>query len=215
MRTSLRTRTGDVYSADAPPRREGAELTAAVLDERFEIGEPIGSGGMGTVYAATDRASGERVAVKVLTGSSEMTDRFLREARVLSSLRHPAIVRYLAHGDGPEGLGIGTAGVEQGRPLADEGDDLGSVEELMIDLHTGRVSYAVISFGGFLGMGDKLFAIPWDMLSVDTDEEHFVMDIDKETLENAPGFDKDNWPQVVSRNWLAEVYTYYDIQPYW
>src|SRR5579872_2123204 len=57
---------------------------------------------------------------------------------------------------------------------------LGTIEHLMIDVENGRVAYAVLSFGGFLGMGDKLFAIPWSALMVDTDEEQFILDIDKQ-----------------------------------
>jgi hypothetical protein len=59
----------------------------------------------------------------------------------------------------------------------------------MIDLENGRIAYAVLSFGGFLGMGDKLFAIPWNTLTVDTVEKRFVLDVDKKKLELAPGFD--------------------------
>ena len=94
------------------------------------------------------------------------------------------------------------------------GEDLGKVEDLMIDLQAGRISYAVLSFGGFLGLGDKFFAIPWSLLEVDTDEECFRLDLDKSVLENAPGFDKDNWPQFVTREWLSDLYVYYNLPPY-
>lgn len=96
-----------------------------------------------------------------------------------------------------------------------EGDDLGKIEELMIDLTNGRISYAVLSFGGILGIGDKLFAIPWEALYVDTQKEVIVLDVDKQTLENAPGFDKDNWPDTTDHAWLVDVYTYYGYHPYW
>ncbi len=79
-----------------------------------------------------------------------------------------------------------------------QGEELGSLEEIMIDLNSGRVAYAVLSFGGFLGLGDKYFAIPWQALFVDTEKEEIVLDISKEKLENAPGFDKDNWPSTVN-----------------
>jgi len=95
------------------------------------------------------------------------------------------------------------------------GEDLGKLEEIMLDLDEGRASYAVLSFGGFLGVGDKLFAIPWDALSVDTENEEIVLDIQKEQLENAPGFDKDDWPKTTDRDWLVEVYSYYGYDPYW
>lgn len=96
-----------------------------------------------------------------------------------------------------------------------EGQSLGNIEDFMIDLDNGRVSYAVLSFGGFLGVGDKLFAIPWDSLHVDTTNERFVLDVPKEKLENAPGFDKSNWPNMADRAWGQKIYKYYDVQPYW
>ncbi len=79
-----------------------------------------------------------------------------------------------------------------------EGQDLGKVEDVVIDMGTGKVRYAVLSFGGFLGVGDKLFAVPFHSLRVEHDAKaktsHFVANIDKKTLENATGFDKKDWP---------------------
>jgi sporulation protein YlmC with PRC-barrel domain len=95
------------------------------------------------------------------------------------------------------------------------GETLGKLEEIMIDLDEGRVAYAVLSFGGFLGVGDKLFAIPWQALTVDTDNEEVVFDVQKDALEQAPGFDKDDWPETIDRDWLGEVFTYYGYEPYW
>lgn len=85
----------------------------------------------------------------------------------------------------------------------------------MIDLGSGRVAYAVLAAGGFLGMGEKFFAIPWDLLTVDTDDEEIVLNVEKEILKNAPGFDKDNWPQTTDRAWISEVFDYYGSKPYW
>jgi sporulation protein YlmC with PRC-barrel domain len=95
------------------------------------------------------------------------------------------------------------------------GEDLGKVDELMIDIPSGRVAYAVLSFGGFLGMGNKLFAVPWNALRVDEDEQCFVLDVDKRTLESAPGFDKSNWPDMADNAWGSEIYRYYNTTPYW
>lgn len=92
---------------------------------------------------------------------------------------------------------------------------LGTIEHLMIDVEKGRIAYAVLSFGGFLGMGDKLFAIPWSALRVDTGEEQFILDVDKQRLEGAPGFDKAHWPNMADRTWGAEVCSYYGAKPYW
>ena len=95
------------------------------------------------------------------------------------------------------------------------GEDLGSVKEIMIDTPSGRVAYAVLSFGGFFGFGDKLFAIPWEVLTVDDDRKCLVLDADKATLEKAPGFDKDHWPDMADSRWGTQVYTYYGRKPYW
>lgn len=96
-----------------------------------------------------------------------------------------------------------------------QGEDLGKVEDLMIDLENGRVRYAVLSFGGFMGMGDKLFAIPPEALRVDAENERLVLDVDRSRLENAPGFDKDNWPNTAEMGWQLEVYEFYGQTPYW
>jgi len=95
------------------------------------------------------------------------------------------------------------------------GEDLGKVDDIMIDLPTGRIAYAVLSFGGFLGMGDKLFAIPWSSFTLDEDEKCFILNIDKATLENAPGFDKDNWPDMAEPSFRRQVYDYFNAKPYW
>jgi len=94
-------------------------------------------------------------------------------------------------------------------------EDLGKIEHLMIDVDTGRVAYAVLSFGGFLGMGDKLFAIPWSALAVDTGEKQFILEVDKKLLERAPGFHKGHCPDMADRVWGAEGNKYYGAKPYW
>ena len=97
------------------------------------------------------------------------------------------------------------------------GEHLGNIKELMIDLDGGLIAYAVLSFGGFLGMGDKLFAIPWEALTIDEENHSVILDVDKEVLKEAPGFDKDNWPDNAKyeAGWLLGVYEYYGYSPYW
>ncbi len=68
-----------------------------------------------------------------------------------------------------------------------QGEDLGDIEELMINLRDGCIAYAVLSFGGIAGLGDKLFAIPWKALQLRPEEHTFVLDVRKDKLENAPG----------------------------
>jgi sporulation protein YlmC with PRC-barrel domain len=94
-------------------------------------------------------------------------------------------------------------------------EDLGKIEHVMLDPERGRIAYAVLSFGGFLGMGDKLFAIPWSALTLDTVEKRFILNVDKELLKRAPGFDKDHWPNMADQAWGTNVYKYYGAKPYW
>jgi len=96
-----------------------------------------------------------------------------------------------------------------------QGENLGKVEEVMIDAMPGRIAYAVLSFGGFLGVGDKLFAVPWKALNYDPQQQAFVINADKKVLEKAPGFDKNNWPDMSDTNLRANIYSYYNTEPYW
>ena len=95
------------------------------------------------------------------------------------------------------------------------GESLGEIEAIMLDVRSGRIAYAVLSFGGFLGMGSKLFAIPWNALTLDAKEKRFVLNVSKEKLENAEGFDKDHWPSMADMTWAVRVHEYYDVVPYW
>lgn len=87
--------------------------------------------------------------------------------------------------------------------------DLGKVEDLMIDMSSGNIDYAVLSFGGALGFGNKLFAIPMGALKIDGDKKCCVLNVEKEHLKNAPGFDKDNWPNTADAEWQSTIKSYY------
>ena len=90
-----------------------------------------------------------------------------------------------------------------------EGEDLGDIKDIMLNVFDGKVSYAVLEFGGFLGMGEKLFAVPWEALKLDAENKRFTLDVGKERLENAPGFDKDHWPNMADETWAKEINAYY------
>jgi sporulation protein YlmC with PRC-barrel domain len=96
-----------------------------------------------------------------------------------------------------------------------QGEKLGTIEDIMLDVGSGRVAYAVLSFGGVLGMGDKLFAVPWSAMTLDADRKCFVLDVAKDKLQSAPGFDKDHWPTMADQSWASQVYAYYNQPPYW
>jgi sporulation protein YlmC with PRC-barrel domain len=99
--------------------------------------------------------------------------------------------------------------------ITPKGDDIGDIKEVVIDPSSGRVAYAVVSFGGFLSMGEKLFAVPFSAFEYDMDKNKYVLDVTKERLEAAPGFDSDNWPSMADEKWNRDVYKYYDRAPYW
>ena len=92
-----------------------------------------------------------------------------------------------------------------------DGEDRGDIKELMIEMSSGRIAYAVLSFGGLLGLGDKLFAVPWAALTLDTANKRFTLNALKETLKDAPGFDKDHWPSMADKGWATGVHNFYGV----
>jgi len=96
-----------------------------------------------------------------------------------------------------------------------ENDDIGRIEEIMIDLVNGRVAYAVMAFGGVLGMGNKLFAVPWSALKVDEDRRCFILNVSRAQLDNAPGFSKDHWPDLADPDWQQQINRHYGTESYW
>lgn len=114
-------------------------------------------------------------------------------------------------GPGPDVMGADTLiGNDVCNPAY---EPLGTVKEIMLDMRSGQVAYAVLSFGGFLGMGEKLFAVPWSALVLDTKNKRFVLDVDKDRLENAPGFDASDWPDMANDEWEKTVNDYYGTKP--
>ncbi|MBS4538709.1 PRC-barrel domain-containing protein [Clostridium sp. D2Q-11] len=96
-----------------------------------------------------------------------------------------------------------------------DNDKLGKIEDIVIDYHNGVIAYGILSVGGFLGIGDDLYAIPWRALTLDPKEEKFILDADKEKLKDAPSFKKERWPDMDKREWHTNIHTYYSMQPYW
>jgi sporulation protein YlmC with PRC-barrel domain len=96
-----------------------------------------------------------------------------------------------------------------------EGEALGEIKDIVIDWEAGEVAYIVLSFGGLLGFGDKLFAMPLEAFSLNAREGVFLLDISKEKLAEAPGFDEDNWPNYPQKQFVEELHHYYGFTPYW
>lgn len=116
-------------------------------------------------------------------------------------------------GPGPEVMDAAT--LQGDKVINAVGEDLGKIEAIMLDVASGRIAYTVLSFGGFLGMGTKLFALPWGALTLNARERCFVLDVNREKLENANGFDKDHWPSMADPTWASELHAYYGVAPYW
>lgn len=117
------------------------------------------------------------------------------------------------YGPGPEIMAAST--LEGDVVVNGRGEDLGKIKEVMLDVPSGQVAYAVLSFGGTLGIGDKLYAIPWSALTLDTDRKCFILDVDAERLKLAPAFDKDHWPSMADFAWATEVHAYFGQRNYW
>jgi hypothetical protein len=103
--------------------------------------------------------------------------------------------------------------VEGTRVYGADGKHIGSIERLILGKRDGRVAYAVLSFGGFLGIGHDHYPLPWDKLSYDTQLDGYRIDLTKEQIEGAPSYadDDDSWYNNNGRR----VYDYYGVPPYW
>ena len=88
-------------------------------------------------------------------------------------------------------------------------EDLGDIKEIMLDMNTGQVAYVVLAFGGLFGMGEKLFAVPWQALHLDTANKRMVLNVEKEKLKKAPGFNRDNWPDLDDIAWANSIHSFY------
>lgn len=94
-------------------------------------------------------------------------------------------------------------------------EKLGSVEDVMIDKRSGRIAYAVLSFGSFLGVGGHYYPLPWEKLNYDTAKGGYVVDVDRETLEGAPSYSDHATAAWDDDAWGRDVYMYYGVHPFW
>jgi sporulation protein YlmC with PRC-barrel domain len=128
--------------------------------------------------------------------------------------RGAAIVgRGVGDGPGPDVMGAST--LEGDKVYSSDGEHVGKISEIMLDVRGGRIAYAVLTSGGFLGMGDTLHAIPWGALTLDTDEKCFRIGVTAQRIKDAPGFDKDSWPAMADPQWGTTLHEYYGRNPYW
>jgi sporulation protein YlmC with PRC-barrel domain len=116
-------------------------------------------------------------------------------------------------GPGPDIMAAAT--LDGNKVMSSDGEHVGKISDIMLDVRNGRIAYAVLSEGGFLGMGSNLHAIPWSALTLDTDEKCFFVDITAQRLKDDPGFNKDHWPTMADAKWGESMHSYYNRQPYW
>ncbi len=95
-----------------------------------------------------------------------------------------------------------------------EGEKLGSVDSVMLDKRSGKVAYAVMSFGGFLGIGDRYHPLPWNVLHYDTEKDGYVVNLSKDTLTEAPSFERHEMA-LSRREEHDRLHSYYGVMPYW
>ena len=88
-------------------------------------------------------------------------------------------------------------------------ETLGTIDNILLDMQLGRIAYAVMSTSGFLGIGERLFPIPWSALTLDADRNCFVMDSSKKRFERAPGFDRGQWPKRAGFDWHEAVHNFH------
>jgi sporulation protein YlmC with PRC-barrel domain len=112
-------------------------------------------------------------------------------------------------GPGPELMGAGTLIGDHVHNPANV--HLGVVKEVMLDMRTGKIAYAVLSSGGVFSIGEKLFAVPWSALKLDTLNKRLTLDVEKERFDNAPGFASDDWPDMADKSWADSVHAHYAI----
>jgi hypothetical protein len=96
-----------------------------------------------------------------------------------------------------------------------QGERLGEVYNFMVDKYSGQVAYAVMSFGGFLGIGESYHPLPWRVLNYDTSMAGYIVDLDKDRLRGAPSFSRNETPDWSNREWGTRVHDYYGVPPYW
>ncbi|HKR39071.1 MAG TPA: PRC-barrel domain-containing protein [Paraburkholderia sp.] len=116
-------------------------------------------------------------------------------------------------GPGPDVMAADT--LEGNKVISADGEHVGKISDIMLDVRSGRVAYAVLSEGGFLGMGDNLHAIPWSALTLDTAEKCFRVDVAAQRIKDDPGFDKNHWPSMADPTWGTQLHEYYNRRPYW
>jgi sporulation protein YlmC with PRC-barrel domain len=110
---------------------------------------------------------------------------------------------------------IPTTRIEQYDVVNKKGQDMGQVQNFVVDMVAGRIAFVIVSFEGFLGISDKWFALPWEILTWSVENKKFILDMPKETFRAAPGLDKTKWPGEINFDLVAKTYSHFGVAPYW
>lgn len=96
-----------------------------------------------------------------------------------------------------------------------KGQDLGQVQTFVVDMVARRIAFVIVSFEGFMGISDKWFAMPLDLLTWSIEKKKFILDMSEEVLKEAPGMDKNKWPDEIDFDIIAKSYSHFRVAPYW
>lgn len=110
-----------------------------------------------------------------------------------------------ASGAAPKPQLFGSSGLVGDDVHDQHGVQLGEIREIVLNMRSGRIGYAVLAFGGFLGLGERLLAIPWEALRLDSESRYLVLDVNREVLEDAPIFDRGEWARLTDEFWALAV----------
>ena len=147
------------------------------------------------------------------SSSLSRDDEFVGTLNRLPALR--MATRDLRPGPRREAVLLSTTGFYGDSVYDLAGKFLGEIEELVLDIHSGRIAYALLAVGGFLGMGQKMFAVPWSTVTIDRVYQRCVVNIDLDRLIDAPSLDGDPLPRMADLGWATRVHAYFGCKPYW
>ncbi|MBP2296712.1 PRC-barrel domain-containing protein [Azospirillum rugosum] len=207
-----------------------ATMIAGALGPWATLGPALAQGAAPSCPDGIDRL-GQRIAAFEAAGAQSPASATPQEIGQLRALRQTA-ERAGQGGNEPACQTIlGEAGalvrsIEKPRVVAADdlakaklhspnGEEMGSISELVVDPDTGRVAYAVVELGGFLGLGQRNFPVPWTLVQATQNGDGYVLNVPKDRLTAAPQFTNSNRPDMSDRQWAMALHTYYGVQPYW
>lgn len=194
----------ELENLDTAMRQLGVQAPLGMPDYGvgYDMGAPRGPnrGQLWSLYQAAlslDQQGSEELCRQVVAEAKETLDE-MEQQGTISTVTAPLL-----------GGGCRVDTLVDLRVRNEAGDDLGHIKDVVIDLKGGKIDYALLAVGGFFDIGGKLFPIPWDAFEVAEDGRSFVLPVDKAALDDAPGFDRDVWPDMEDPEWSKTVHDFY------